>query len=321
MMKAIGGYFELADREQVHSLPIDGVALNTCRNALEYIILQLIDVKHIYLPLYTCEAVVEPLKRLSVSYSLYHINDHFELAEDIILKEGEYIIANNYFGIKDAYISSLAKKYGSRLIVDNAQAFFASALPDVKTAYSARKYVGVADGGFSVGISSKFSQDYEEDNTSEHNSHLLIRKQQGAEAGFKDFQANECKLDNQPIRRMSFDTLDILSHIDYEKIIAKRRSNFEYLHHALAEQNQLNLPSIDTFVCPMVYPFIGNGDGNLRERLIENKIFVARYWSNVLEWAKPQDKEYELAKNLLPLPIDQRYGEEDMNRIINVIKQ
>lgn len=321
MMKAIGGYFELADREQECSLPIDGIALNTCRNALEYIILQLQDIRHIYLPLYTCEAVIEPLKRLPISYSFYYINEQFELADDIELKDGEYIIANNYFGIKDSYISSLVGKYGSRLIVDNAQAFFAPVCSDVMAAYSSRKYLGVADGGIAVGVSSKDLMTYEEDNSSEHNSHLLIRKQRGAEAGFKDFQANECKLDNQPIRRMSAYTEDILAHISYERVIAKRRSNYEYLHQALAEYNLLHLPSMDTFVCPMVYPFISRKDDSLRERLIENKIFVARYWPNVLEWAKPQDKEYEFASKLIPLPIDQRYGEEDMERIIKIFKQ
>ena len=33
-MKAIGGYFELANREEKSSIPVDGVLLNTARNAL-----------------------------------------------------------------------------------------------------------------------------------------------------------------------------------------------------------------------------------------------------------------------------------------------
>lgn len=318
-LSPIGGYFELADREQECKIPIKGVALNTCRNALEYIILKLTDAKHIYLPLYTCYAVIEPLKRLSVTYSFYHINDSFEIAEDIDLKDGDYIIANNYFGLKDAYIADLVKKYGSRLIVDNAQAFFAPILPGIKAVYSTRKYVGVADGGYAVNVPSEPSLNYEMDRTSDHDSHLLIRKQYGAEAGFKDYQANEYKLDNQSIRRMSVETQDILKHINYEKVIAKRRANFEYLHKVLAEYNQLQLPSIDSFTCPMIYPFVCKTDENLRAKLIENKIFVARYWPNVLEWAEPNELEYKLTINLIPLPIDQRYGKEDMDRIKELV--
>lgn len=146
-IKAIGGYFELADTDlDGGCLPVEGVALNTCRNALEYIILQLPDVNRIYLPYYTCEAVVEPLKRLPVVYEFYHINEHLEISEEIELKKGDYLIANNYFGIKDAYITELAEKYGEKLIVDNAQALFASVPPDIKAVYSTRKFVGVAAG-------------------------------------------------------------------------------------------------------------------------------------------------------------------------------
>lgn len=320
MSKAIGGYFELADREAEGNYPVGGVRLNTSRNALEYIIRCLPDCKHVYLPLYTCEAVIEPFKRLpDVGFSFYHINNKFEIADEINLQDGEYLIANNYFGLKDAYIVELAKQFGYRLIVDNAQALFAPVLPGIKAAYSARKYVGVADGGFAVGVSDMDALNYDLDDASEHDSHLLIRKEQGAEAGFKDYQQNECKLDNQPIRRMSYLTQDILLHIDYQNVIAKRRANFEYLHKAIGSHNKLVLPELDTFVCPMVYPFIGPANVDLRSKLIANKIFVARYWTNVMDWAKPDDLEYTLTTRLIPLPVDQRYGKEDMDKIISLI--
>ena len=320
MSKAIGGYFELAEREAEGNYPVDGVRLNTSRNALEYIIKCLPDCKHVYLPLYTCEAVVEPFKRLpNVGFSFYHINNRFEIAEEITLHDGEYLIANNYFGLKDAYIAQLAQQYGYRLIVDNAQALFAPVLPGIKAVYSARKYVGVADGGFAVGVEDLDALNYELDDASEHDSHLLIRKEQGAEAGFMDYQQNECKLDNQPIRRMAIQTQDVLLHIEYQNVIAKRRANFEYLHKALGSHNQLVLPELDTFACPMVYPFIGRIDVDLRSKLIANKIFVARYWPNVTDWAKPDDLEYSLSTHLIPLPIDQRYCKEDMDRIIQKI--
>ena len=132
-IKAIGGYFELADKDcESAGMPVDGVALNTCRNALEYIILQLQDAKRIFVPYYTCEAVIEPLKRLPIEYVFYHINEQLEIADELSLGEGDYLIANNYFGIKDEYIAELADKYGDKLIVDNAQAFFAPVLPNIK---------------------------------------------------------------------------------------------------------------------------------------------------------------------------------------------
>lgn len=45
------------------------------------------------------------------------------------------------------------------------------------------------------------------------------------------------------------------------------------------------------------------------------------YWPNVLEWCDENDIEYKLMKNVLPLPCDQRYGEEDMNKIYELINE
>lgn len=70
---------------------------------------------------------------------------------------------------------------------------------------------------------------------------------------------------------------------------------------------------------PMVYPYYTT-DKSLRNHLITNKVFVATYWPNVLEWCSPEDTEYVLCNHILPLPIDQRYDEKDMDRIIELMK-
>lgn len=318
-MQAIGGYFELADYEHGEGFPHqDGILLNTGRNALEYILRYIDEIKSVYLPYYTCEVVLEPLKKLHIPYFFYHINVKFEMVEDIQPKEGEYIIANNYFGIKDAYIQELADKYGEHLIVDSAQALFFMPIPGVKMFYSTRKFVGVADGGVAYGVDNKPFLLYGEDDSSLHDSHLRIRKEQGAEAGFRDFQQNEVKLDNQPIRLMCRNTRDILWHVDYDKVIVRRRANFAYLHEALKDKNFLQLPDLNSSICPMVYPFIAKSGKNLRKELIDNKVFVAKYWPNVQKLAS-YELEYEFATKIVPLPCDQRYGEKEMNFILNVI--
>lgn len=321
-MSAIGGYFELADLIEGGKFPHnDGVLLNTGRNALEYILRSIGDVKRVYLPYYTCEVVLEPLKKLNIPYTYYHINTNFEIANELKPNEGEYIIANNYYGIKDAYIEKLTAQYGDQLIVDCAQAFFAKPLSGIKAFYSMRKYVGVADGGVAyLGNLLDDSVEVEEmEKTDDHDSHLFKRKQFGAEAGFADYQANEKKLDNQPIRLMSFQTKWLLDHIDYENVFARRGENYQYLHEALGDKNAVSLPDMGSFTCPMVYPFMIKTNRNLRKELIDNKVFVAKYWPNVEE-KEGFEKEFDMAMNLIPIPCDQRYGFEEMNRIINIIQ-
>ena len=117
---------------------------------------------------------------------------------------------------------------------------------------------------------------------------------------------------------MSLSTKRVLEHIDYDIVITRRLENFHYLHNALAESNRLTLPTWGSYACPMVYPYLTN-DASLKQKLIDNKIFVATYWPNVKEWTSCGMLEYELMEKLIPLPIDQRYGIDEMNTIISII--
>ncbi len=319
-MNPIGGYFELADRGECGVFPhSNGLLLNTGRNALEFILRSIGRVRRVYLPFYTCEVVLEPLEKMSIPWSFYAIDLSFEMVDTIELGEDEYLIANNYFGLKDAYIRTLASIYGDRLIVDSAQAFFTEPLPGIKSFYSCRKFVGVADGGVAYVGTPVDCVDYPEDSTSDHDGHLYTRKELGAEAGFKEFQENERKLDNQPIRSMSVKTKEILAHIDYELIMNRRRANWQYLHSLLKERNHLSLPGLDSFACPMVYPFMVEEGEELRRKLIEGKIFVAKYWPNVMDDGIHKT-EFLLSNQIVAIPCDQRYQEEEMERIVELLE-
>ena len=95
------------------------------------------------------------------------------------------------------------------------------------------------------------------------------------------------------------------------------------MHKALKNINELTLLIDKTDINgAMVYPFLKKGNDKLRERLILKKIFVAKYWPNVINWIESKDVfEKHLYNNLIPFPIDQRYGEKDMNWLINNIQQ
>ena len=70
--------------------------------------------------------------------------------------------------------------------------------------------------------------------------------------------------------------------------------------------------------CTRIPYWADNGD-TLKKKLIEQQVFVATYWPNVFEWAKQNDLEYELANHVVCIPIDQRYGNEDMKKITSII--
>lgn len=318
MMKdAIGGYFELELLHKGGFPHDDGALLNSGRNALEYVLQSLPDVRLLWVPYYTCKVILEPLEKLNVEYSFYHIDRHLELNRTIDLQKGEYLLYTNYFGIKDEYVRALSKRYGSNLIIDNAQSWFAEPIENVSTFYSPRKFVGVPDGGIAFCHKGIDLNQFEIDRSYERCSHLLKRIDLGASEGYGDFRENSQKLSNQPIKRMSNLTQALLSGIDFDAIKKKRLSNFSQLHTALRDSNKFEMPEMSSFECPMVYPYLTD-DHSLKQRLIENRVFVATYWPNVREWVKEGMLEYELAELLLPIPCDQRYDLFDLSKIITL---
>lgn len=313
-MDAIGGYFslELPSCEEYHK---DALRLNTGRNCLEYI-LRARGYKKVYVPYYTCEAVMEPIIKQGIQYEFYHIDVRFEIRDRFTLNEGEALLYTNYFGLKQCYVEQLAAKVCTGLIVDNTQAFYAKPIQNIDTFYTCRKFFGVADGAY-LYTDVQLNEAFEQDESYNRMSHLLKRIDLSAEQGFADFRRADDGLDNQPIRRMSKLSHRMMQSIDYEAAAAQRRVNFKLMHTALGKNNTLHL-TLDDNAVPMVYPYYTPVEG-LRERLIENKIYVARYWPNVLDWCQSNDWEYQLAENLVCLPIDQRYSEMDMQKILDTI--
>lgn len=313
-MNSIGGYFELElpRHSEYHR---DALSLNTGRNCLEYI-LRVRGYKRVYLPYYSCEVLLEPFNKLDVDYVFYHINECLELEEDIRLQDDEALLCINYFGIKQEYVETLAEKYRTQLIVDNTQAFYALPVQGIDTFYSCRKFFGVPDGAY-LYCDKPLEMELEQDKSWERMRHLLKRIDVSAESAYADFKACSAELRNKPIRKMSHLTHRIMASIDYQQPALRRYDNYRLLDSALKDKNGISLPWTSDAV-PMVYPFLTE-DETLRKRLIDNKIFVAQYWPNVLDRCHEGSKEHQLAKYLLPLPIDQRYGSREMQFIINRI--
>lgn len=314
--RPIGGYFELELRKGEHYHK-KAIRLNTARNCFEYI-LRRRHIKKVYIPFYTCEVMLEPIDKLGIDYEFYHIDESLEPTILPVLKTNEAFLYTNYFGLKQACVKKLIGVYGERLIVDNAQAFYAKPYPGIDTFYSARKFFGLADGAY-LYTDGFLQQELEQDNSFDRMSHLLKRVDLGAEAGYQDFKKNDGALVGQDIKKMSRLTDVLLSGIDYNRARIIRRENFIVLDKALSKTNCFHF-DLDEDNTPMVYPYLAN-DKTLKQQLIEKKIFVATYWPNVYEWCNPEDWEFTLAERVAYIPVDQRYDSNDMAYIISVLKE
>lgn len=318
MKKEIGGYFELeigCGKGFMHSF---ATMLGSGRMAEEIVLQSLLPISKLWIPFFTCQVVLEPIRKLNIPYEFYHIDNNLEISQEVILSKDEYLLYTNYFGIKDEYVSKLADKYKYYLIVDNAQALYAKPTNYSNAIYSPRKFVGIPDGGIAYSSQPIDVNDIPIDYSYERCNHLLKRLDCEPSFGYEDFRYNSQKLSSLPLLRMSKLTKALMMSVDYEYIKEKRIRNFKYLNDKLKDINQFSISSMDSFSCPLVYPFLPKKEG-LKQFLISNKVFVATYWPNVLEWCKESDIEYKMAQRLVHLPIDQRYDLTDMNYIINLI--
>ena len=317
-MSPIGGYFEWefppAKKQELHK---NAVFLNSGRHSLEYILMGLGRVKCLWIPYFTCDVVLQPLAKLGVPHKFYNINGKLEIAEEIALGEDEYLLYTNYYGIKDAYVRDVVEIYETRVIIDNAQALYCTAVATHQF-YSPRKFMGMPDGGFAVTGVSNTTESLPIDSSFDRCLHLLKRCELIPSEGYNDFKVNSKKIADAPLSRMSPISRKIFDSVDLEFIKQRRRENFKVLHESLKATNRLQIPSMGSFACPLVYPYWTNRS-DLKKKLIDSKIFVATYWPNVFEWCEPADLEFELADHVVCIPIDQRYGDADMLKIVDLI--
>lgn len=313
---AIGGYFELETARGCGLHP-QAAALNSGRHSLEYILRRRENVARVYLPYYTCSVVLQPLQRLGIPHAFYHLDEQLHPVDLPELTEGELVIGTNYFGISGAMLQDMAARFGNRLLVDNAQALYDPPMEGIDTFYSPRKFFGVPDGGYAYCAAGAATQ-LPQDSSWQLMQHLLQRVDEGPESGYAAFRQNSETLAQKPIMRMSRLTQRLLGGINYAAAAEARRANYSALHRALGNSNRLHA-DLPADAVPMVYPYWVENGAQLRQRLIANRVFVATYWPNVLEWSAPGTLEHELATNLLALPIDQRYGAGEMQRILSII--
>ena len=319
-MRPIGGYFEWefppAKKQLLHE---NAVYLNSGRHALEYILKGLGNIRCLWIPYFTCDAVMVPIQRLGVPWKFYHIDENLEIADNLELAENEFVLYTNYYGIKDEYCKQLAKQYGEKLILDNAQALYCKSVSGTHQFYSPRKFMGMPDGGLAVTTIPDATSELPIDKSFDRCKHLLKRIELAPSEGYNDFKAVSKAIAEAPLCQMSNLSKSIFASVDLDDIKRKRRENFECIHDALKASNRLQIPSIDSFECPLVYPYWADNGDTLKKKLIEQQVFVATYWPNVFEWAKENDLEYELTNHVVCIPIDQRYGKEDMKKITSII--
>ncbi len=311
----IGGYFELelSRGQEYHN---GALRFNTARNALCYY-LKKKSVRRLHLPLYMPGTVLKALEKHNIEAVFYRLDQNLRpQVEHSSNNADEAFLAVNYFGVSDTIVKDCFNTYPN-VIADNSQAFFTHPEKNCCTFYSARKFFGVADGAY---LYADIDHDgLEADASAQRYMAQLIRMDGDIENGAFVHRNSEQLLGRQPAKVMSFLTQRILKAIRYDIVWERREANFRLLHQELGAFNQLKIDAHATHGA-VVYPFLYS-NANLKDNLHKAGVLTHAYWPEVLNIAPDSSIEAFLSRHIIGLPIDQRYGFSEMDKIAKTVKR
>ncbi len=313
-----GGYLPLElyrGQEYFDDIPEEYIAkYNTGRTALYAAIISF-GAKRVWLPYYYCPSVWEMLRNNVEEIELigYYLDSYLEPL-NIDLRDDDVLILVNYFGIMNHQIDTyVADK--QQVIIDNAQAFFNPPIlrPGILNIYSCRKFIGVSDGAYLIG-KDQLKFNFEQDQSWMRSQYLARSIEEGTNSGYQDSLKNETLIGEQFLQ-MSKLTKKILCGADYEYIKKRRKENFSFVHSYFKGMQRLQIAEIASAYC---YPLLLDCD--IREQLIESNIYIPTLWKELITPHFQGKLEYNLSKNMVCFPIDQRYGIDEMKEICGVVE-
>ena len=322
-MKEYGGYLPLEIHRGTEWYTEDetdlGIArLNSGRSAL-WLAMRHLGAERLFVPVYYCPTVVQSLRDDGFEVVFYPIDRQLlPRLEDVRLESKDAVLLVNYFGLIRDHLVDAAERF-KKVIFDNALAFYAEpvAREGVVSVYSCRKFFGVSDGAYAIGVG-VVQPVLPQDVSSYHANHLLLSFELGTNSAYRESLQNEERLMSEHLS-MSKLTRRLLCGADYEAVRDRRRANYELLRRALSDYQTLDLP-LDSDAVPSAYPLVASLP--LRKLLVGYHVYVPRMWESWIDNpdADKESIEYFFSNHLVALPLDQRYEGGDMRELVDLVK-
>lgn len=320
MSDAIGGYFSLEALSQGMDRAMPGALRFCSARAAFAALVHSRRPARLWLPWLTCGVMLQVAVESGTRVMRYRLEADGSPDQQLRLEGDDLLLFVNQYGLRGSQAKAAIESFSpDRVVLDNAQAWFAPALDCLATLYSPRKFVGLPDGGL---IRTRLALSVPPGNepaSGARMAHLQLRAQGRIESGLLAFRKSEASLAGESMQGMSRHTEKVLDHIDFAPRARQRRDNFDYLSARLQERNRLTWVAEADDV-PICYPMLVVGGNELRRRLAEQAIFCPVYWPEVAALAGPEAAwEAQLANDVLCLPIDHRYGPAEMQRVSDTV--
>ena len=315
-MEAIGGYFGL-ELCTGKSLPwmAEATAMQSGRMALVYALRDR-PVGTLWLPNFYCPPARKSIEALGWNVRGYALSENLGCDSSVIPGSNDVVLLVDFFGLSgDVVHADMGRFKKTNIVIDAAMSLGFLPKIAVPTAYSARKFVGVPDGGWLCHPSGKIELEKPDEIASLARSMHLFRRLGGdRERGRVDFGCAEESLNEDVLpSSMSLLTRSLLASVNFPVVASRRRNNYIKLGEGLAQLGLEVRPLLDDAI-PLCCPVTVHEASLKREQLAKVGVFCPRYWPN-LEVEIDDFVAGNLLEDTLYLPIDQRYGEDQMRRM------
>lgn len=321
MNQEIGSEFHRVSMESGFGIkfPRKGSLTFCGRTAIESVLDKIPNVKTALLPSYCCDSMIEPFRRAGIDVDFFDVNYDSNLKIDLQGRRADILLWCNYFGFKNEM-----PDFEGIIIEDITHSLFSDEACHSRSDYliaSVRKWEPICSGGY-CSVDADLSlppQDF------------IDGKMEAMELKMKYL----CDLDEKkkPIFLSSFNESNKWLSVNYSNLsidsysreyISKidmatqkeiRRRNAHVLYEGLGDKVEFMFKQ-DQMDCPLFVPILlrENRD-EVRSCLASNKVYCPVHWPHPN--AECSSNLYDVELSLI---CDQRYDENDMERIVSILK-
>lgn len=299
--------------------------------------------KTILLPSYTCSTVIDPFCEEGCVVDFYKVNLDLSIDQNFLLnaasqRKPKAILFHSYFGA-DTYRKELGlieelKEQNIIIIEDLTQSLLSAHKIDCADYYvsSMRKFFAIPDGGF-IATRHELPEINKENvnlNISEIALNAFDLKKEYIFNGSLETKRlfrqkyeilNSLISENNLIEDISPVSMNIFYNTDFSSIRKIRRMNYQHLDNKFKNFNKIKkfLYFENENEIPLYYPvYIEGKRKEYQNYMAKNNVYCPIIWpKNSIIKDTDKDINY-MYDNMLCIPIDQRYDEEEMNYICNI---
>lgn len=315
------------------------------RTALDLICQDIISLKggnlSVYMPLYSCESMSVPFINRGIKIEYYDIEYKGNKLNHILLKENvDILYISNYFGFigqEDIEYIKFQKSRGTIILYDRTHSLLIDdqnmcILSDY--IFSSLRKWGMLPTGAVVSkscgtfISIKLQECPYANKKFQgmllKSSYICGQSNVTKECFFRFFNEFNSKLYNDYCEyQIDENSLRILHNMDFEKIKEIRKRNARIIYNGLKNINEVKFMfELSDNSVPLFIPILVDKThrDKLKSYLCSFDVYCPTHWPKHSS-VKLSDKSNYLFESEISLICDQRYDDNDMNFIVNIIKK